>query len=46
MGLKAGIQYEIQLMKNQTSKTKDKSTPDALAKVIKDSNKVLHSLGM
>lgn len=46
MGLKAGIQYEIQLMKNQTSKTKDKSTPDALAKVIKDSNKILHSLGM
>lgn len=46
MGLKAGIQYEIQLMKNQTSKTKDKSAPDALAKVIKDSNKVLHSLGM
>jgi len=46
MGLKAGIQYEIQLMKNQTSKTKDKSTPDTLAKVIKDSNKVLHSLGM
>jgi len=46
MGLKAGIQYEIQLMKNQTSKTKDKSAPDALVKVIKDSNKVLQSLGM
>jgi len=46
MGLKAGIQYELQLMKNQTSKTKDKSTPDALAKVIKDSNKILQSLGM
>jgi len=46
MGLKAGIQYELQLMKNQTSKTKDKSTPDALAKIIKDSNKILQSLGM
>ena len=46
MGLKAGIQYEIQLMKNQTSKTKDKSAPDALVKVIKDSNKILQSLGM
>ena len=46
MGLKTGIQYELQLIKNQTSKTKDKSTPDALAKVIKDSNKILQSLGM
>ena len=46
MGLKTGIQYELQLIKNHTSKTKDKSTPDALAKVIKDSNKILQSLGM
>ena len=46
MGLKTGIQYELQLIKNQTSKTKDKSTSDALAKVIKDSNKILQSLGM
>ena len=46
MGLKTGIQYEIQLMKNQTSKTRDKSTSDVITKVIKDSNKILQSLGM
>jgi len=47
MGLKSGIQSEIQLMKNQLSQTKDKSkTSEMLSKVIKDSNKVLQSLDM
>jgi len=47
MGLKAGIQYEIQLMKNQTGKLKGPSkTSEVLSNVIKDSNKVLNSLDM
>ena len=47
MGLKAGIQYEIQLMKNQTAKIKDTSkTSESLSQIIKESNKVLQSLNM
>lgn len=47
MGLKAGIQYEIQLMKNQANKPKsDSNSFDVLSKIIKDSNKLLHSLDM
>jgi len=47
MGLKAGIQYEIQLMKNQTGKIKDTSkSSKSFSQIIKESNKVLQSLNM
>lgn len=47
MGLKAGIQYEIQLMKNQTSESWNRSKQsDPLSRIIKDSNKVLQALDM
>ena len=46
MGLKAGIQYELQLMKNQTTKPKDPKSSEILSRIIKDSNKVLQSLDM
>jgi len=45
IGLKIGIEYEIQLMKTLTGKTKkEQSSSDILSKMIKDSNKILQSL--
>jgi len=46
MGLKMGIQYELQLMKTQTSKPKGPRSSEVLSQIIKDSNKVLQSLDM
>jgi hypothetical protein len=47
MGLKAGIQYELQLMKKQTTKPKTASqSQEVLSQLIKDSNKILQSLDM
>ena len=45
IGLKIGIQYEIQLMKNLVHETKKEQSSDLLSKMIKDSNKILQSLG-
>lgn len=45
IGLKIGIEYEIQLMKTMASKTKkEQLQSDILSKMIKDSNKILQSL--
>jgi hypothetical protein len=43
IGLKAGIEYELQLMKSFVNESKNESTSDVLSKVIKDSNKLLQS---
>ena len=43
LGLKTGMEYEIQLMKNLTSESKTEHSSDILTKVIKDSNKLLQS---
>jgi hypothetical protein len=45
IGLKIGIQYEIQLMKNLVNETKKEQSSEILSKMIKDSNKILQSLG-
>ena len=45
IGFKIGMEYEIQLLKNLISMTKDnKESSEALNKVIKESNKILQSL--
>ena len=45
IGLKIGIEYEIQLMKTLAGKTKkEQPASDILSKLIKDSNKILQSL--
>ena len=45
IGLKIGIEYEIQLMKTLVDKTKkEQSQSDVLSKMIKNSNKILQSL--
>ena len=45
IGLKIGIEYEIQLMKSFVGKTaKKQSASNILSKMIKDSNKILQSL--
>jgi len=43
IGLKTGIEYEIQLMKNLASDSKTESSSDIISRVIKDSNKLLQS---
>lgn len=43
IGLKAGIEYELQLMKSLVNESKNESSSDVLSKVIKDSNKLLQS---
>lgn len=45
IGLKIGIEYEIQLMKTLADTTKkEQSTSDILSKMIKVSDKILQSL--
>ncbi|MDH5658508.1 MAG: hypothetical protein OEY17_04110, partial [Nitrosopumilus sp.] len=45
IGLKIGIEYEIQLIKTLTGKAKkEQLSSDVLSKMIKDSNKILQSL--
>ena len=44
IGLKIGIQYEIQLMKNLVNEAKKEQSSEILSKMIKDSNKILQSL--
>ena len=43
IGLKAGIEYELELMRGISNELKDESASDVLSKVIKDSNKLLQS---
>lgn len=42
LGLKTGMEYEIQLMKNLANELKADPSSDILTRVIKDSNKILH----
>ncbi|MCV0398725.1 MAG: hypothetical protein K5785_01875 [Nitrosarchaeum sp.] len=43
IGLKTGIEYEIQLMKSLASESKTESSSDIISRVIKDGNKLLQS---
>lgn len=43
IGLKTGIEYEIQLMKSLVSESKTESSSDIISRVIKDGNKLLQS---